>query len=409
MLQARVSAFVALLMAASAVAILVKLVPIPYVSALALAGLGAGALLGPGPLAALPLTHDLILFVLLPGLLFEASFRLSWGHLRANLAPVLALATLGVALTTAVVAMLAHWALGLAVPLAVLLGAMVAPTDPVAVVAVFRRLLAPARLVNLIEAESLINDGTGVVVFTIALAAVGAGTIQPAAALLDFARLALGGVALGLALGFGVSFLTSRIDDFQVELTLTAVAAYGGYLVGEAVHVSGILTVVAAGLVLGNFGRPRGMSARTQQAVDLFWDYVAFVLNSVVFLLVGLEVPLPALLANFAFLAAAAAIVLLARAVTVYSVLGLLRPLGQSVSLSWQHLLVWGGLRGAVAVALALSLAEQEQGLGTVRALVWGVALITIVVQGMTVGPLARALLREQGPARRQSRLWPGS
>jgi monovalent cation:H+ antiporter, CPA1 family len=323
-IEARVETFVLLLMAACAVALLVKAVPVPYVSALALAGLVAGLIFGRGQLQ---LTHSLILFVLLPGLLFEAAFNLSWRELRANLVAVVALATLGVLLTTAVVALLGHAALGLSVPLAVLFGTMVSPTDPVAVVAVFRRLGIPARLTNLIESESLLNDGTGVVLFTVALAATESGVLGPVGIAWEFFRLAAGGLALGLVLGLLLSFVTSRIDDFQVEITLTAIGAYGSYLLAETLHLSGILAVVAAGLVLGNLGRPRAMSPRTQEAVTLFWDFVAFFLNSLVFLLVGLDVPWAEVRTELGVIVAAALITLLARAIAVYLVLGLLHPL----------------------------------------------------------------------------------
>jgi monovalent cation:H+ antiporter, CPA1 family len=375
------------------VALIARWVPICYESALAVAGLGAGVVFGPVETG---VAHSLILFVFLPGLLFEASYRLSWRHLRGNLVVVVSLATVGVLLTTALVAFMGHVALGLAIPLALVLGAMVAPTDPVAVVAVFRRLGVPARLVNLIEAESLANDGTGVVVFTIALAAVGS-TVQPGPAVVDFLRLSLGGIALGVTVGFAISLVTSRVDDFQVEITLTAIAAYGGYLAGQYLQVSGILAVVAAGIVVGSFGRPRGMSARTQQAIDLFWDYVAFLLTSLAFLLIGLQVPWRSLLANAGFVALAAIIALLARAATVYLVLGLLRPLGQRVSFRWQHLLVWGGLRGVIAVALVLSLPQIGGAFEQVKAMVYGVTLLSIVLQGITIGPLTRALLAPPG------------
>jgi Na+:H+ antiporter len=395
-IEARVETFVLLLMAACAVALVVKAVPVPYVSALALVGLLAGLLLGPGHVE---LTHSLILFVLLPGLLFEAAFNLSWRELRANLVAVVALATLGVLLTTAVVAIVGHLALGLAVPVAILFGTMVSPTDPVAVVAVFRRLGVPARLVNLVESESLFNDGTGVVLFTVALAATQAAPAGPAAVAWDFLRLTAGGLGLGLGVGLLLSFITSRIDDFPVEITLTAIGAYGSYLLAETLHVSGILAVVAAGLVLGNLGRPRAMSARTQEAVTLFWEYVAFLLNSVVFLLVGLDVPWSGVRNQLAGIAAAAVITLLARAVAVYGVLGLLHPLPWRIGYRWQHLVVWSGLRGAVAVALALSLTPTSSQFDTVRALVYGVVLVSILLQGSTIGPLARLLLREEQPA----------
>ena len=392
MIEARVETFVLLLMAACAVALLVKAVPVPYVSALALVGLLAGLVVGRGQLQ---LTHSLILFVLLPGLLFEAAFNLSWRELRANLVAVVALATLGVVLTTAVVAVVGHAALGLALPVAILLGTMISPTDPVAVVAVFRRLGVPARLVNLVESESLLNDGTGVVLFTVALAATQAAPARAGGLVWDFVRLTAGGIGLGLGVGLLLSFVTSRIDDFPVEITLTGIGAYGSYLLAESLHLSGILAVVAAGLVLGNLGRPRAMSVRTQEAVTLFWDYVAFLLNSLVFLLVGLDVPWSEVRSQLPGIIVAALIALLARALAVYAVLGLLHPLPWRVSLRWQHLIVWSGLRGAIAVALALSLTETNPEFNSIRALVYGVVLLSILLQGSTIGPLARLLLRE--------------
>jgi CPA1 family monovalent cation:H+ antiporter len=392
MVETQVIAFVVLLMVAAGAAVLVKLVPIPYVTVIAIIGVAAGFFLhAPQPL---PLTHSFILFVLLPGLLFEAGFNLQWTHLRGNLWSVSLLATAGVILTAALVALLGHVALGLALPMAILFGAMVAPTDPVAVVAVFRRLHVPARLANLVEGESLLNDGTGVVLFTIALAAVAAGRFEALPAIWDFVRLSLGGLAFGAALGFIVSLLTARIDDPQVEITFTAVTAYGGYLLGETAHVSGILTVVAAAVVLGAYGRERGMSERTQQAVAVFWDYVAFVLNALVFLLIGLALPWPGVIAQGWVVLAAAVIVLVARAAMVYGTFGLLRPLGRTVNLQWQHVIVWSGIRGAVAVALALSLGSRGGQFGLVQSLVYGVALLTIVIQGLTITPLCLALFR---------------
>jgi len=391
-MEAPVAGFVLILVAAAVVAVVVKFVPVPYVSALALVGLAAGPLLGHGQVH---LTPNLILLVLLPGLLFEAAFNLSWAHLRANLPAVAALATVGVVLTTAFVAPLGHAALGLDVPVAILFGAMVAPTDPVAVVAVFRKLRAPERLVNLIEAESLLNDGTGVILFTVALAATLPGA-QPSllGSAVDFARLAAGGLALGLAIGFALSLVTSRVDDFQVEMTLTAIAAYGGYLLAEQVHVSGILAVVAAGLVLGNYGRPRAMSERTAQAIEHSWDYVAFALNSVVFLLIGLDVPIEDVAGHLGVVLGAAAIALLARAAVVYLLLGSLHLVRSGVSLRWQHLIVWGGLRGTVALALALSISSRGGQFAIVTQLVYGVVLASLLVQGTTIGPLTRLLLR---------------
>ena len=394
MVQAEVSAFVVLLIVAVLASLAVRPFRVPYVTALAAIGVIGGVLFGPQQLH---LSHSLILFVLLPGLLFEAAFNLDWQHLKRNMPGVVALSTAGVLLTTAIVAALGHFALGLPTAAAALFGAAVAATDPVAVVAVFRRLGVPPRLANLVEAESLFNDGTGVVIFSVALALASGGRGGLGTAALEFVQLTAGGVVLGTAIGFALSAVLRHIDDATVEMTVTAVAAYGGYLAGEAAHVSGILTVVCAGIVLGNYGRPRAMSERTQAVVTGFWDYIAFVLNSVVFLLIGLDVPWRWLAGHAGLIAGAAGAVLVARAIAVYGLMAVLRPFGRSVNFAWQHLIVWSGLRGAVAVALALSLSGPG-GLDDVRALVFGVALISILAQGLTVGAAARRLLPHSHP-----------
>lgn len=392
LIESQVALFVLLLLVAALVAAFVKLVPIPYVTALALVGALAGSFLH--GIGAPHLTRSLILFVLLPGLLFESGFNLDWRQLREGFLPILILATAGVLLTAGLIALLGHLVIGLALPVAFLLGAIVAATDPVAVVAVFRKLGVPAQLATIVEAESLVNDGTGVVLFTISLGIVLSGSFEPLIAILQFLALTLGGVALGLALGVLLSWLTTRIDDPQVELTFTALAAYGSYLLGETLHVSGILAVVAAAVVMGNYGRSRGMSPRTRTAVVVFWDYLAFLLNSLVFLLIGLEVPWTGILGRLWVVLAAAAIVLVARAISVYGVLGLLHPLGRRPSWRWQHLIVWSGIRGAIAIALALSLSEQTNGaFADLRIMVYGVVLISLIVQGLTIGPLSVRLL----------------
>lgn len=391
MIESNITAFVALLIVAAAVAVLAEQLPIPYVSALALTGVAIGVVVGPQHLH---LTHALLLFVLLPGLLFEAGFNLRWSVLRPILATVVVLATVGVLITTAVVATLGVAVLGLSLPVAVLFGAMIAPTDPVAVIGVFRRMGMPDRLTAIVEAESLLNDGTGVVIFTIALAATTAPLPSLPAVLLQFGRLALGGVGVGLALGVGLSWLTTRIDHPHVELTFTAIGAYGSYLLAEGLHVSGILAVVAAALVLGNYGRPRGMAERTEAAVSAFWDYVAFLLNSAVFLLIGLDIPWESVVAYWPAVLLGSTIVFLARAAAVYALFAPARLVGRALPWRWQHVIVWSGMRGAVAIALVLSISDQGgPELDLVRALVYGVVLMSILIQGGTIGPLSARLL----------------
>jgi CPA1 family monovalent cation:H+ antiporter len=390
-LQSGVAVFVAFLMVASAVAVLAERLPIPYETVLALVGLAVGAILGEQNIH---VTGDLLLFVFLPGLLFEAGFNLHWGNLREHLVGVALLATVGAFITTAVVALLGVAALGLALPVAFLFGAMVSPTDPVAVIAIFRQLGVPDRLTTLVEGESLLNDGTGLVLFSLALAIYSGAVPSVPQAILDMLYLSLGGLAVGIATGFALSWLTARINFVRVELTFTAIGAYGSYLVAEWLHASGILAVVAAALVLGNFGRPRGMAPATEAAVTVFWDYVAFVLNSAIFLLIGMDIPWQNIGSSWLAILVAAIIVLVARAVAVYGVMWPARLAGRGIPWRWKHLMVWSGLRGAVAIALTLSLiGNTDPQITLIQTLTYGVALLSIVVQGGTIGPISRWLL----------------
>lgn len=391
MIENGVAIFVLLLLTAVTMAAVVQRLRVPYTTALAVVGVVLSVTVGG---VGVHLSPSLLLFVLIPGLLFEASFQLSWTHLRANMPLVVALATVGVFLTTALVGLIEHYVLGMSLALALLMGSMVAATDPVAVVALFRRLGVPGRLANLVEAESLLNDGTGAALFAMLLggATVGSVTQAPAQPVLDFVRLTAGGLALGSVVGFALSFVAARTEEAEIEITLTALAAYGGYLLGDRLHVSGILTVVAAGLVMGNYGRNRALSAQTRAVIDTFWGYVAFLLNSAVFLLIGIDVPWRVVASQPGAVLAGAAIAFVARAVAVYGLTNLLRPFERHVSLHWQHVLVVGGIRGAVAVALLLSLGSSPS-FDTVRAVVYGTVVLSIVLQGVAIGPVAGRLL----------------
>lgn len=397
MIESSVVALVLLLAIAVVTAFLVQRLPIPYVVALALVGAAAGLVVRLEPIH---LTPGLILTILLPGLLFEAAFKLKWAYLRDNLVAVVTLATVGVFLTIGLAGLLAHATLGLGLAAAMVFGAVLAPTDPVAVVAVFRRLHMPSRLINLVESESLLNDGTGVVVFGIAVGLLsGASGMSWTSAALQFVRLSAGGLGFGLVSGLVLSLLTRRIDDPQVEISVTVLAAYGSYLVADYLGLSGILAVVGAGLVIGNYGRPRGMSERTQAAATAFWDAIAFLLNSAVFLLIGLDLPATSVLAHAGLVLAAFAIVTVVRIAAVFGLFLALRPVGRHVNLRWQALIAWGGLRGAVAIALLLSLESATPELQALRPIAYGVVLLSIVLQGATITPLTRLVL-PHSPAR---------
>ena len=377
-----------LLLIASLVAIVVRRLHVPYTVALVLVGL----LLTAQSQLNIELTPELILALFVPPLVFEAAFHLNFIELRRNAGAILLLAVPGVILTTLIVGGIVSIGVGLALPVALTFGALIAATDPVAVVSLFRMLGVPKRLAALVEGESLLNDGTALVLFNLMLAIVATGKFNLAVSALDFMRISVGGIAVGLVLGWAISRLIARIDDYLIETTLTTVLAFGSYLIAEQLHFSGVLAVVAAGLINGNLG-PQGMSPTTRIVLFNFWEYIAFLANSLVFLLIGLEVDIPALLQAWRPIAWAIGAVVLARVIVVYGLSLLTRRLTEPVSLRWQHVLAWGGLRGALSLALALSLPASFGAERTMlRTMAFGVVLFTLLVQAPTLKPLIRRL-----------------
>lgn len=377
-----------LLLIASIVAIAVRRLKIPYTVALVIVGL----LLTTQSQLQLELTPELILTVFVPPLVFEAAFLLNLQELRRNFVSILILAVPGVIITMGIVGGLLTWGIGLSLPIALTFGALIAATDPVAVVSIFRALGVPKRLAVLVEGESLLNDGTALVLFNLIVGVVVTGTFNLPLSIIDFARVSVGGLFVGLGLGWLISRLIARVDDYLIETTLTTVLAFGSYLVAEQLHFSGILAVVAAGLLNGNLGT-HGMSPTTRIVLFNFWEYMAFLANSLVFLLIGLKVDIPALVLAWQPIAWAIGAVILARVVVVYGLSLLSNRLSEPISLRWQHVLTWGGLRGALSLALALSLPlsfGEERIL--LRTMAFGVVLFSLLVQATSIRPLIRRL-----------------
>jgi monovalent cation:H+ antiporter, CPA1 family len=280
-------------------------------------------------------------------------------------------------------------ATGLRPELGFVVGAMVAATDPAAVTATFRQLGSPRRLATLIESESLFNDGTALVVFAIALRAV-TGGISGGEVVVTLVGTIVVSTAIGLLVGYIVARAIATIDDHLIELTLSLAAAYGTYLVADQLHQSGIIATVVAGVVIGNHGRSIGMSARSQEALDTVWEFFAFLLTALVFLLVGLAIDLARLIDTLPSIVWGVVAILAGRALVIYVLFGPVSRLavrlrrGQQVPLAWLHVLFWAGLRGAVAVAMALSLPVDFPERALLQQITFGIVLFTLLVQGTT-------------------------
>ena len=393
-----VTTFISLLAFATVVGVCAKLVKVPYTIALVLAGL-AVAILGAAP-GSVVITQELILVLLLPPLLFQAGLHLDLELLQKKAVPVVILAIPGVLVSMVFVAFAIRPFLGDHAWLpALLFGAMLAPTDPISVLATLKTAKAPHRLRTLIEGESLFNDGTGVVLFLILLAAVFTTTGSEASlsivgGVMQFVKVAGLGVVFGLGFGLIAFWILRRLNDHVLENAITIVLAWGSFIVAEQSGASGVIAVVVAGLIIGNYGTKLAMSKQTVQTINTFWESIDFLINSIVFLLIGFELQdiggLETLLRSEVLLAVGATFIaiLVARALMVYPTA---LTIGKHWPKGWKHVVFWSGLKGSIPLALVLGLpaGELKQ---TLVPIAFGVVLISLLLQGLTVGPLIRKL-----------------
>jgi monovalent cation:H+ antiporter, CPA1 family len=434
--------FVFLVGAAALVTLLARRIKLPYTVALVGFGLVAGALAQP---LRVEITPQLVLVVLLPALTFEASYQTDFGKLRQSLGGVALLAGPGVFISAALIAVALHFGAGLPPAEAFVVGAMLSATDPAAVIATFKRVGSPRRLATLIEAESVFNDGTGIVLFAIAANFV-TRPVGPIEIGLTFIGVTVFSTLLGAAAGFAASHLLPRVGDHLIEISLSVVLAYGTYLAADALHGSGVIATAVAGIVLGNYGRRLGLSTRTEEALDTVWEFVAFLATAFVFLVVGFAIAANSLVGVALPIAWAIIATLAGRAVIVYGLLGGWRlvmkalpgragdgaaransaapvsaapatlaasaapvsaapatlaasaaPVSAAPATSparsatarnegsmpsaWLHVIFWSGLRGAVSTALALSLPADFPHRTELQGITFGVVLFTLVVQ----------------------------
>ncbi|MGZ6267104.1 MAG: cation:proton antiporter [Candidatus Limnocylindrales bacterium] len=389
--------FVLLVGAAALVTLLARRIRLPYTVALVAFGIAAGTL---APLR-VEITPELVLVVLLPGLIFEASYQTDFGKLRPSITGVSLLAGPGVLVSASIVAVALHLGAGLALPEAFVVGAMLSATDPAAVIATFKRLESPRRLATLVEAESVFNDGTGIVVFALAVdfvsRPVGAAEIG-----MTFVWVTLVSAVVGAIAGSVASRILPTVGDHLIEISLSVVLAYGTYLAADAFHLSGVIATAVAGIVLGTYGRRNGLSPRTEEALDTVWEFVAFLATAFVFLVVGFAISIRALADVATPIAWAFVATLAGRAVIVYGLLGAWRQIQMrirsperhgrqttagdepAIPLDWLHVIFWSGLRGAVSTALALSLPLDFPNRSALQGITFGVVLVTLLLQATT-------------------------
>ncbi len=387
---ATVQRYAWLLIAATLVGIVVRRFAIPYAVALVIGGLLIQAShVGTVP----PLNSELILFVFLPPLLFDAAFRLDASHARSLVRPIVILALPGVLLAAVTVGVVAWAVLDLPLSVALLFGSIVAATDPVAVIGIFRQLKVTHRMSVIAEGESLINDGMAITLYVVLSQWALSGSFDLPDALSVFGLEVLGGIAIGGALGLASSRLTRFIDDHLIEMLLSVSLAYGSYLAADAIHASGPLACVSAGVLHGSYGRSVGMSENTRGLLDDLWEFLGFVANALVFLLLGFSVHAEDLL-DQAWPVTVAVVAVLATRAVVTALTGALTPRQNDPVRSWREaaLLTWGGLRGAITAALALALPPDTPHREVVTAMAFGVVLFTLVVQGLTLPLVIRRL-----------------
>ena len=380
---------------------------VPYPIVLVLGGLGLGFV----PWLPTPeLGPDVIFFAFLPPLLYAAAFQASAYELRANALPISLLAVGLVVATMVAVAAVAHWIVGLPWAVAFVLGAVVAPTDPIAAAAVLGRLGAPARIRTILEGESLVNDGTGLTAYGLALAAVGT-TVTAGDVAGDFVVKSAGGIAIGLAAGWLFGRLRAAGRDPSIDLVLSILTPFAAYVPAEKLHVSGVLAVVTAGVVIGTRSQQLAEAGARLRTLA-FWQSADFLLNSLLFLLVGLQLTnlvdevdektLPTVAAEALVIAVVVLAVRLTWMLVVPAVAHLRMVSREPTSLPERLLLGWSGMRGAVSLAAALAIPASVPERELTILLVYGTVLVTLVVPGLTLARLTRALGLSQSKQRRR-------
>ncbi|MGF9696571.1 cation:proton antiporter [Paenibacillus sp. MABNR03] len=334
----------------------------------------------------------IIISLFLPILLGDATLKLPFSHLRKQSKPVLALAFGGTLLSFLLIALAMYGLMGLPLVVAFTFAALMSATDPISVISIFKSLGVPKNIVTIIEGESLFNDGIAVVLFKISsvylLTYIEMGWIGIGSGVLLFLKFSLGGIAVGAVLGFLFSQLIRFYDDYPLEIAFSMLLFFGSYFIAEHFHVSGVIAVVVGGIIFGSYGAHIGMSDTTKMNINSFWDVITLVANSLIFLMIGLEIKHIYFTDKWALIGASVLIVLIGRSFAVYISMIFLK----SFPSSWKVILNWGGLKGSLSIALALSLPTTFEGRDDILVLTFSVVLFSLLVQGLTIKPLLKKL-----------------
>ncbi len=372
-----------LLLIAAVVSMAARALHLPYTVGLVLTGVGLAFFeINPN----IELTKELVFTALLPPLIFEAAFQMRWRELRRDLLVTLTLATLGVIISVGVIAVGISYFIGWELRPAILLAVLISATDPVSVIATFKEAGVEGRLRLLVESESLFNDGAVAVLFGVTLSAMTFGaSVDPWAIGQGFAFTILGGMACGALVGGGIMSLSIATQDHLVEITFTSIAAYGSFLLAEHFHLSGVMATLVSGVLLGNVGSAWAISDRGREAVETFWEYVAFVANSLIFLLIGFRLTEQSFGEFWRAAVIVNLLVLAGRAMAVYGCCALFSRSARRVEAKHQHVLFWGGLRGALALALVLGLPLDMPHRQAILTITFAVVAFSVIIQGLTI------------------------
>lgn len=377
------------LFVAAIVAMVARLIKIPYTIGLVIAGIAISFI----PFSSdVGLSKELVFMIFLPALVFEAALYIPWPELKQDFPVALTLATLGVLLSAGIITLGMHYLVGWSWQIAMVFGILISATDPVSVIATFKETGVKGRLRLLVESESLFNDTMAAVGFGIAIALATGHPTDLVSTIVMLSTTISGGILSGALVAGGLLLLAGKTEDPLVEITFTSVAAYGSFFLAEHFHCSGVLASLTAGLIVGNLGSMGSISDQGRKSVEAFWEYVTFVVNSLIFLLIGIQESQESLALFITPILVAILLVLLGRALSIYPLSALFSFSTWSLKPTHQHALVWGGLRGALSLALALGLPAEIPQRTEIITVTFGVVAFSVFVQGLTMEPMLKAM-----------------